>query len=1005
MPAELCPAINVYRYNARQTIAPVRVRRSKKEIGMKQLYRLVRPAWAAILLVFSLHVQAQAPLRQPASRLTGPIVSNGARTVIPGSHPPRVDGATDLGVVSSTQPLNGVTLVFNRSPAQEADLQTLLAAQVNPASSLYRQWLTPDQFGARFGMTDADLGAVQAWLQSQGFTIGSVSRSRTRLTFSGSAGQVAAAFGAPLHHFTVGGQTHMAPATDLALPATLAPLVTAVLHLSDFRPHPALRQIKPAFTSGKTQDHYLTPLDLATMYDVTPVYNAGFNGTGQTVAIVGQSFIDVGDISRFQAAEGLTTNLPSLVLYPGSGVSAAVPDGNEAESDLDLEYSSGMARGARFFFVYTGDDQNFNVTDAIIYAVDDAIAPIISSSYGDCEIDQGAANANAFNQIGEQANSQGQTIFSAAGDNGSTDCAGDAGLADLNSVQLQSLSVDVPASLPTVTALGGLQMTSGASAAGANTYWSGASGSDAVSSLLSYVPEVVWNEDSANNGLVAGGGGASMFFPQPSWQAGIPGIAAGSTRLIPDVSLQASTGNPGYVICTSDLSALQSFGITTSCTQGFRDATTGNLEAGYGGTSFAAPIMAGMFAVLNQATSAGGLATASTTQTNVVSGQGNINPTLYALAANPTTYASVFHDITLGTNACTANTVYVENGQNLICTSGSTGYAAGAGYDAASGLGSIDFAKLVAAWPVATAAIAGKAASTTTLSAASATLGLNSSDVITITVASASATGATPTGTLSLLVDDNVAVTLTLTNGQASYTFPGASVAGSYPIQATYSGDGNYLPSSGAVSVTAGTIVTAGAFTLTAQNITVATNNVATGNINVTPGTGYTGVVTFSLAAPANSPAICYATIEPVSTFYKGAQITGETTLEIGEGTVCTSGGSGPQFRTIPKTTLHAANQAPAAPAPLKRTSVVTAFAGLLLAGLAFRRRSRGLSSLLATFCLAVFGLGLSGCGSGSTPTRIITPTGPATYTLTVTGTDSVTSSIVATTNLTLTIN
>ena len=975
---------------------------------MKQLQRLLRPAWAAFALSLSLPVLAQGP----APRLSAAI-SGGPQTELAGSLNPRIKSAVDLGAVPSSQPVKGITLVFSRSAAQEADLQTLLAGQTNPASPLYHQWLTPEQFAARFGVADADISAVESWLGTQGFSIDSVSRGRTSIHFSGNAGQVAQAFGAPLHHYNVAGVTHIAPSRALSLPAALAPLVTTVLNLSDFHPRPAVHHVQPAYTSSKTGAHYLTPVDLATMYDVNPVYSAGFNGAGQSVAILGQSAIDTSDISRFQTAEGRAINLPTLVLVPGTGVSAinSIENGDELEADLDLEYASGMAPGAHFFFVYTGDDTNFSVLNSMMYAVDESIAPILNYSFGDCEANFSLSDANAFNEIGEQANSQGQTILASAGDTGSTDCALDAGESNLTPLQLGGLSTSLPASLPTVTAMGGTQMIAGASTAGSNTYWATASGSDVASSLLSYVPEVVWNEDDPNYGLSSGGGGSSVFFSRPTWQTGVVGIPSGTARLVPDLAVQASAGTPGFLVCTSDLSQLAIFGITSSCTAGFRDATTGILEANYGGTSFAAPIMAGLLAVLNQATASGG-------NTYPLAGQGNINPTLYALASNTTTYASAFHDITSGSNACVANTEYPENDTEVDCLGGSTGYTATAGYDEASGLGSIDFATLVAAWPVATSVVGSRVASTTTVTAASATVPLSTADLITITVASA-ATGATPTGSISLIANGGTPVTLPLTNGQVTFSLPGAAAPGSYVVEATYSGDGTYLPSSGTVSVTIGTIVSVGTFSLTAQNITIATNgattqNVGSGTVVLTPGAGYTGAVNLSVVFPATSLSLCYElSATPVSTFAGGVSTGAQPiTLYLGEGAATCSGGTdSPMFRHAGTSTLksQAGNQPGTGSIPsTKRMPVYTAVAGLFLAVLAFGRRSRRLPTLLGMALLAVVGLGLSGCGgTTATPTQTITTpttTSPQTLTVTVIGTDTVTSSITASTTLTLTV-
>ena len=948
-----------------------------------ELQRVIRPAWAALLFAFGLHAAAQGP----ATRLAGSTVS-GPATALAHSRPPRASAANDIGAVSPQTPLKSITLTFNRSTAQETALQALLAAQQNPSSPQYHQWLTPEQFAAQFGVADADLAAVQNWLQTQGFTVKSVARSRNRIVFSGTAAQVATAFGTELHHYLVNGVTHFAPASDLSLPATLAPLVASVSHLSDFRPAPAIRRAaaKPNFTSATTEAHFLTPGDLATMYDVTSVYNAGYTGAGQSIAIVGQSAIDATDVSRFQTAAGLPSNLPSQVLVPGTGVAAIIQDGEEAEGDLDVEYATGMAKNASIFFVYVGDDSTAGAFDAIGYAVDENIAPIISSSYGECELDIGASEVDSGSLTGEQANAQGQTIVSAAGDTGSTDCYG---YTDLSSVVQEGLAVDFPGVLSSVTSVGGLEMAAGTYATGSSSYWTSASGSDSVSSLVSYVPETVWNEDSSNYGISAGGGGTSTLVARPTWQTGVPGIPAGTFRLVPDVALQASTDSPGYILCTSDFYFLGAEDITSSCTSGFRDSASGALVVA-GGTSFAAPVFSGLLAVLNQAKHA--------------TGQGNVNPTLYSLASNATTYASAFHDVTMGTNACTAGTSYCD-------AAGESGYTAGTGYDEASGLGSIDFANLVAAWP--TTAATALAASTTSLSASTATPASAATDAITITVASGTSGGAAPTGTVAVYLSGDptlgtpnttLATTLTLANGQVSYTFPGSATIGTHIVTAIYSGDGTYAASQGAVGLTVGPTAATGSFTLATAALTVASNNYNTGTVAVTPAAGYTGVVNFTMTFPSDAPTLCYY-VEP-------ANITAglTTQFEIAEGTTeCGTVSEDPMLRQH-HWTLHKGVTKQARVQPQPQPSHVpewTSLAGLFLAGFAFRRRSRRLAGVLAVGVLVVLGLGLTGCGSSNavtTPTAPTAPTTPTSYTVTLTGTDSVTSSITSSTTFALTI-
>ncbi len=928
--------------------------------------RLLRPAWAAVVFSIGLYGWAQ----QPAARLAGPITGE-STTVLPHSRPPRAVPANDIGVLPPSTPINGITLVLSRSATQEAALQSLLAAQQNPASPQYHRWLTPEQFAARFGVSDADLAAVENWLETKGFTVNSVARSRDRITFSGSATQVATAFGTSLHQYRSGSETNWAPSSDLSLPAALAPMVTAVQHLSTFRPKPRVRtaQVEPAYTSSVTGSHYLTPGDVATQYDVKPEYNNGFNGAGQSIAVAGQSYIETTDVQHFQSAAGLPSNLPNFVLIPNSGASA-IYQGDESESDIDVEYTSGMAPGAAINFVYAGNSPNYSVFDAVTYAVTEDVAPVITLSYGSCEIDTSSSEVQQATQMGEQANAQGQTIIASTGDSGSTTCFGDQ---DLSLVEQETPAVDFPANVANITGLGGLQMAAGTFTLGNNTYFGTASGSDNISSLLSYVPEVVWNEDSTTQGIASGGGGSSTVVPRPTWQAGVPGIPSGAFRLLPDVALQASILSPGYLYCSSDPTAWQS-GQSSSCTNGFRDTTSSGLLTFAGGTSFAAPIFGGLVAVLNQIEHS--------------TGQGNINPTLYSLASNSATYASAFHDITSGNNECLA-------GPEFCSTVGASEYTAGVGYDEASGLGSIDFAKLVAAWPATNNSAL--AASTTTLTAATLTPASGASDLITINVASSS--GGTPTGTVVLNVDGAAAAaTLTLNNGQASYTYPGTAVGGTHVIAASYSGDSSHAASVSSISLTlAGTLIPTGTFSLTATPITFPLNGEGNSTVVITPGGGYDGTVNFqfSSSVPTN---LCYAinsaTVNNIT----------QDTLTFGEGTTCTSSsmrrGTGGAIATPAK---RASNN-PGPKAPWRGAPATTVLAGLLACGLLTRRRARRLPSLLAMGLLSlVVGLGLTGCG-GSTTTTPTQPTGPTVYTLTLVGSDSVTPSITSSTSLTVTV-
>ena len=179
-------------------------------------------------------------------------------------------------------------------------------------------------------------------------------------------------------------ETHFAPSTALSVPAAIAPTVRAVGNLNSFRPRPMHVRPRTGFTSGQSGNHFFAPGDIAVTYDIKSLYSAGIDGTGQSIAVVGQSAVDTKDIENFQSAAGLPKKDPVMVLVPGSG-NSTVFAGDEGESDLDLEWSGAIAQGATISFVYTGSSTNFNAFDSIQYAIYEDIANIISISYGACE--------------------------------------------------------------------------------------------------------------------------------------------------------------------------------------------------------------------------------------------------------------------------------------------------------------------------------------------------------------------------------------------------------------------------------------------------------------------------------------------------------------------------------------------------------------------------------------------------------------------------------------------
>ena len=575
----------------------------KTMLALTRLKRLRVCGWLAACTVGATALGAQ----QPAPRIQAE-VSSSEVTVLKGSLHPLAQAQYDAGRMPADTRFTGMTIVFSRSEAQQAALDALLAAQQNPSSPFFHRWLTPDQFAAQFGMAQSDIEKVQTWLEQQGFSIDSVGRSRNMIRFSGTVGQVERAFQTQMHYYNVEGEKHFAASTELSLPTTLASTVLAIRNLDNFKPKAMHLPVsaRPSFTSGQTNSVFFAPGDIKIAYDMNPLLNGAtpIDGAGQSIAIMGQSAIAVSDIEAFQTASTLAVMDPTQVLVPSTGTSQVFP-GDEGESDLDLEWSGAIAPGADIIFVYTGNGPNTTgVYDSIAYAIDQKIGNIISASYGTCEALLGTFSLDSSFQ---QAMAQGQTVVAAAGDAGSTACwTGSLTTNDPPIATQQALAVSYPASSQYVTAIGGTEISSanGAYSTAGSAYWASSSnGNDQNPSALQYLPEMAWNDSalsfSNGGGLSATGGGVStLYSSKPSWQTGVPGIPSDGKRDVPDVSLYSSPNSVAYLFCTSDQTNWGT-GQASSCTQGYRDQSSGLLTVA-GGTSFATPIFAGMIAILNQ---------------------------------------------------------------------------------------------------------------------------------------------------------------------------------------------------------------------------------------------------------------------------------------------------------------------------------------------------------------------------------------------------------------------
>jgi pseudomonalisin len=566
-----------------------------------------------------------------------------AGTLQPRALPGLAVGRTDPGLR-----MERVILQLALRPGARARLERLLAEQVDPASPRFHRWLTPSEFGAQFGLGDGELRRVTGWLRGQGFTIDEVARGRRWINFSGTAGQVEAAFRTEMHDYRIDGEIRHAAAAAPSVPRALAGLIQGIVSLDDVPlPAPRAQARRQALAAaggalprfnGPGGARLLAPADLATIYDLQQLYRAGIDGSGQSIAIVGRNDIKVEDVRAFRSFFGLPPNDPVLVHNgPDPGF---VTSYDEGESDLDVEWAGAVAPRATVKLVISASTGS---TDGIAlsaqYAVDHDLAPVVSVSYGLCELLLGPGGAAFYNDVWSQAAAQGITVLAGSGDSGPAGC--DSPLA----MQGSRASVNGLCSTPYDVCVGGTEFDD---AGNPGSWWAPANDPVTKGSALSYIPEIAWNESGAvagGSGLWSSGGGASAVFTKPVWQVA-PGVPDDGARDVPDVSLAAGA-HAAYVY----LEEGQMFSI--------------------GGTSGATPAFAAMMALVAQ---------------RARERQGNANPFLYQIAARQYGGRSappIFHDIVSGNNS----------------VPGVGGFGAGPGYDQVSGLGTVDGFALVTYWP------------------------------------------------------------------------------------------------------------------------------------------------------------------------------------------------------------------------------------------------------------------------------------------------------------------
>ncbi len=770
------------------------------------------------------------------TRITQPVDDN-ALVTLKGTVHPLANARNDRGAAPDSMQLDRMHLVLKRSTAQDAALKQLISDMHTPGSPSYHKWLTPDAFGKQFGPSDQDIATVESWLQANGFSVTKVNAGKQTIEISGNVAQLRSAFHTQIHKYSVNGETHYANATDPKIPAALAPVVGGFVTLNNFRAKSYARvlgkaqyntktgQAAPEWTQGpggsaSNNTYVLSPGDYAVQYDLNPLYTAGINGTGQTIAIINDSNINVYLVNQFRSLFGLSNNPPQVIIDgndPGvDGINN--PDGpnfDSSEAYLDVEWSGAIAPNATIDLVIGADTAlEGGLYLAAEHAVYGNLAPVMSVSFGACESLMGSTNQFLAN-LWEQAAAQGITVLVATGDAGSASCDND----NTQYYAVNGQAVSGFASTPYNIAVGGTDFyysswNQGSTAINTQlgTYWNTSTSNNTPKvSLQQPIPEQPWNDSqygldildyytvfggSMATTIAGGGGGASNAgicsnntfdsnnnctgtlsgYPKPSWQAGT-GVPADGVRDLPDVSLYAADGlNLSYYpVCWQD----------GDCQP---VSSSGTVQiTGIGGTSAAAPSFAGIMALVNEK----------------YGPQGQADFVLYPLKAQ---FPAAFHDVTNGTNSvpcasgslnCIAvtNPITVTDPNLGTATEGQIGsgttawYNAAAGYNLATGLGTIDANQLVTNWTKVSFAATG-----VTLTSPTAGTNITHGSSVTFTGSVSQTTGkATPTGDVAVMTDSTEPVQqgqtfFKLSNGSFSgstTTLPG----GNYNVWVNYGGD------------------------------------------------------------------------------------------------------------------------------------------------------------------------------------------------------------------------
>jgi len=604
----------------------------------------------------------------------------------------------DRGAFNSQSPLT-VTVALRLRNSDEAE--ELLNSVHTPGNAKFHQFLAADQFDQRFGPSAADVAKVVAHFAKLGLT--AERSTSTTLTVTGSSAAFERAFSISLHSFEVPahgkdmGYSFHAPLTRPTIPGEISDSVMAVVGLDS---HPSLRPRHESAPKIMTREHptahtgtstnppgFLLTSDFAQLYDVQPLYNQNITGAGRTLGIVTLAGFTPSDAFAYWSFVGLSVNSNRIKIVNVDGGPGAPSDKSGSdETTLDVEQSGGIAPGAKII-VYQSPNTNQGFVDAFARAVQYNAADSISTSWGFWEFYQGAEFSpvtdpstgrtvgllQAFHELFVRAALQGQSLFAASGDGGAFDVNRDLQCnPETTPACTTPLTVDNPASDTAMTAAGGTTLP------GLQEFCANAACTPPFIDIN--VPnERVWGWDYLEPlcgtldpiacGIFpgGGGGGVSIDFPVPLYQILISGVQtsqpnqkwvlSGEIDGTPPISTSLPGHFPGRNIPDVSFNADPETGYVlfyTSDVDGFGE------DIFFGGTSFVAPQLNGVTALLSQSLHGARL--------------GLLNYPLYALALTGQAYKGSHPPLHV-----------ISDGDNWF-------YKGRNGYSPAAGLGTIDVA-------------------------------------------------------------------------------------------------------------------------------------------------------------------------------------------------------------------------------------------------------------------------------------------------------------------------